>query len=194
MIEIDFLAGETIDTAIEKLKKISEEKNDICSAKFNGKVLYSTDTVDDAYLKVIGKTKAEFDKSVKEWQENYERELAEHKARIPQLVEEYKEKAKGLILEGTEDEWNRIAPIRLGDLYRGMELQQTLDICQIMRDEEVPYNERLKKAYDLFMESGHSGNSACLMASMLRKFCPYGYDIADAVMNFRFKEKKEESR
>ena len=144
MIEINFLAGETIDTAIEKLKKISEEKNDICSAKFNGKVLYSTDTVDDAYLKVIGETKAEYDKSVKEWQENYERELAEHKARIPQLVEEYKEKAKGLILEGTEDEWNRIAPIRLGDLYRGMELQQTLDICQIMRDEEVPYNERLK--------------------------------------------------
>jgi hypothetical protein len=31
--------------------------------------------------------------------------------------------------------------------------------------------------------------SAGLVASMLRKFCPDGEDLADAVMNFRFEKK-----
>lgn len=67
-----------------------------------------------------------------------------------------------------------------------MELDQTLDICAIVRDESLEYEQRLRKAYKCFMDAGHSGMSAHLVASMLRKFCPNGEDIADAVMNFRF--------
>ena len=99
--------------------------------------------------------------------------------------------ARGLVLDNELDYWDKIVPIRLGDLYHGMELEQTLDICRIMRDETLSYDERLRKAYDLFMESGHSGMSAGLTASMIRRFCPDGADVADAVLDFRFEEHKK---
>ena len=70
-----------------------------------------------------------------------------------------------------------------------MELDCTLDLCKIMRDESISYDKRLREAYKTFMDQGHSGMSAGLVASMLRTFCPDGEDLADAVMNFRFEKK-----
>jgi hypothetical protein len=187
MIKVDFLVGTTIDRAIEELKIKSEVMHEDCCGDFNGKILYSTDSVDDAYMKVIGKTKADFDENLRRQKEEYERQEREHKEKIPELSEEYKKAARGVILESSYDEWDKIVPIRLGDLYRGMELGATLDLCKIMRDEAMSYDERLRKAYDAFMKQGHSGMSAGLVAAMLKKFCPNGEDLADAVMNFRFK-------
>ena len=97
--------------------------------------------------------------------------------------------ARGVILESELEYWDKIVPIRLGDLYHGMELEQTLDISKIMGDDSVDYDTRLRTAYKCFMDAGHSGMSAGLVASMLRRFCPHGEDIADAVMNFRFEAK-----
>lgn len=52
------------------------------------------------------------------------------------------------------------------------------------------YDERLHKAYKIFMDSGHSGCSAHLIANMIKRFCPDGADVADAVLNFRFGNKE----
>jgi hypothetical protein len=70
-----------------------------------------------------------------------------------------------------------------------MELGCTLDLCRIMRDESISYDKRIRKAYKAFMDQGHSGMSASLVAHMLEVFCPNGYDLADAVMNFRYEKK-----
>lgn len=185
MKKIEIYTG-TIYDAMQRLYNEEKTANETCYCEFNGKQLYYTDTMDEAYMKIVGMTKAEFDKKEEEWHKNYERELAEHKAKIPQLTEEYRKKARGLVLDGTLDFWDKIVPIRLDDLYRGMELQNTLDICSIMRDDSLTYDERLRKAYKCFMDEGHSGMSASLTASMIKKFCPDGADVADAVMNFRF--------
>ena len=190
MAEVKFW-GITLDDAIKALKKESEKTGEVTFGEFNGETLYSTDTIDEAYEKVTGKTKAEFDEIQRKWKEDYDRSEAEHKAKIPALTEEYKKLARGVILEEKYDYWDKIVPIRLEDIYHGMELGATLDLCKIMRDESMTYDKRLKKAYDLFMDQGHSGWSAGLVASMLREFCPDGYDLADAVMNFRFEQKKE---
>lgn len=185
--KIELCAGTSIDGAICELKyRAKTLLNTICYASFNGVELTSEDSVDDAYLKVTGKTKAENDKELDEFVEQYYRREEEHKSRIPELTEKYCKEAIGLIDEDKLEEWNKAVPIRLSDLYQGMELAQTLDICRIMRDEETDYNTRLHKAYDLFMESGHSGMTASLTAAMIKHFCPYGEDVADAVLNFRF--------
>ena len=188
MKEIEFYAGDTIDTAWKKLLRESADCGDTCFGMFNDKELRSTDTLDEAYVKVLGKTKAEFDDAVKKEREEYEREKKEHEDNIPNLVPEYREKARGVILEDQYEFWDKIVPIRLGDLYRGMELDATLDLCKIMRDESVGYDERIRKAYDTFMGQGHSGMSASLVASMLKTFCPDGEDLADAVMTFRYEK------
>lgn len=193
MKKIEFWAGEDIDHAWKRLLKESAECEDTCFGMFNDKEIRSTDTLDDVYVKLMGKTKAEYDKEMQEWHDEYERKEKEHKDNIPNLVPGYRERARGVILEDQYEEWDEIVPIRLGDLYHGMELDCTLDLCKIMRDESLPYDDRIRKAYNAFMEQGHSGMSAGLVASMLKTFCPNGEDLADAVMNFRF-EKNETDR
>lgn len=189
MKEIDILAGSNIDTVWQTLLIESAKCKETCYCVFNGKQISSTDTLDEAYIKLTGKTKNEFEDAQNKWHEEYERKEKEHKDNIPNLVPEYCKKARGVILEDQYDYWDKIVPIRLGDLYHGMELDCTLDLCKIMRDESIGYDERIRKAYDEFMNQGHSGMSAGLVASMLRIFCPNGHDLADAVMNFKYEKK-----
>lgn len=178
-----------IESCLNELKEIANECGEVCSSKFNDKYLLSTDTLDEAYLRIVGKTKAQMDEARRKWMEEYNKREAEFKKRIPRLIDTYRKKARGLILEEMLEKWDEVVPIRLNDLYHGMELDEVLESCRIMRDESVGYDKRLRKAYDRFMDSGHSGASAYLTASMLRAFCPNGDDLSDAVLNFRFERK-----
>lgn len=191
MKELRIPGGTNIDEAIEILKKEAEQASEPCFGKFNGKILYSTDTIDEAYIKVIGKTKAEFEDEQRKWKEEYDRAEREHRARIPQQTEKYRNEARGLVLDSELEYWDKIVPIRLGDLYHGMELQQVLDCCKIMRDESLVLAERLEKAYDVFMAAGHSGMSANLTMAMLARFCPHGAELAEACREFRFERNKK---
>jgi hypothetical protein len=155
-------------------------------AVFNDKYLLSTDTDDDAYLRITGKTKAEYDEEVRKWWENCEAEQKAHEARIPELTEHYRKVARGVIIESELEYWDEIVPIRLGDIYRGMELDQVLDCARVMRDETLSRIERLRKAYKIFNDAGHSGMSAGLTMAMLRRFCPDGNELADACNEFRY--------
>ena len=136
------------------------------------------------YVKVTGKTKAEFDKEQKEWVEDYRRTRNEFKNKIPELTEQYIKEAEGVIVPDKLDYWKKIVPIRLSDLYYGMELDQTLTISRIMGDEETNFEDRMRKSYKIFNDAGHTGMSANLTMAMLRTFCPYGNEIADAIKEF----------
>ena len=186
MREIEFYPGVDIEEAWYMLQDESRHHKDICSGLFNGKRLLSTDSLDEAYVKVLGKTKAEYDKEMQDWKNEHERREKEFKESIPELIPKFRKMARGVILEDRYGLWDKIVPIRLGDLYHGMELNNTIALCKIMRDESVDYDKRLRMAYDEFMNQGHSGMSAHLVASMVREFCPNGDDLANAVLNFRF--------
>jgi len=189
MKEVDFWAGD-ICSCLEELKRVANECGEDCRLKFNGSYILSTDTIDDAYLRIVGVTKAEHDAYLQKKREEYERDEAEHKACIPELTKKYRKEARGLVIDSELDYWDKIVPIRLGDLYRGMELKQTLDCCKIMRDESLVFAARLEKAYDVFMSAGHSGMSAGLTMAMLRRFCPDGKELADACRDFKFAKNK----
>lgn len=189
MKEIDLIVGSTITDAWKILLRESANCEDTCHGVFNGHDIYSTDTLDEAYKKVTGMSKAEHEKKLQEIRDEHERKEKEFQERIPELTKKYRDEARGVILESEYDFWDKIVPIRLSDLYKGMELGCTLDLCRIMRNEKLAYDKRLRRAYDTFMKQGHSGMSAGLVASMLRRFCPDGNDLANAVMNFRFEKK-----
>jgi len=186
MKQIKFYGGCNIDEALLMLQQVAEKSGEQCCGEFNGKTLFSTDTLDEAYMKVTGKTKAEHDLHVKQWLDEQKRQREEHEARIPKLTEMYRQKARGLVLDDTLEYWDKIVPIRLGDIYRGMELGNVLECCRVMRDESLNREERLRKAYGIFSDAGHSGNSATLTMAMLRKFCPDGNELADACNEFRY--------
>lgn len=179
MKKVEIWGALNLDDALKRVKAEAEKFGCVCWAEFNMKKIYSTDSIDDAYLKVCGCTKAEHDEKVRKGQEEWDRQEREHKANIPNLVEKYRKEARGLVIEEELDSWDWCVPIRLGDLYQGMELGCTLDLIRVMRDESLFWTERLDKARDMFYHQGHSGMSASLMFAMLCKFCPDGEKLIE---------------
>lgn len=190
MKEIRIPGGTNIDEALDLLKEEERKEGEPCFGKFNDKELYSSDTVDEAYMKIVHKTKAEYEEGERKWREFYNKREKEHQARIPELTEHYRKAARGLIRDSELEYWDKIVPIRLCDIYHGMELQQVIDCCKIMRNESLVFAARLEKAYDVFMAEGHSGMSANLTMAMLARFCPHGIELADACREFRFAKEK----
>lgn len=191
MREVESCFG-NIDSCLKELKEKAIEYGEDCRMRFNDKYLLSTDTIDEAYLRIVGKSKAEHEQYLRKWHKEYERMEAEFKEKIPQLTEEYRSEARGLVIESELEYWDEIVPIRLDDLYHGMELDCTLDLCRVMRDDSLVFAARLEKAYDIFQKQGHSGMSHGLVMSMLRKFCPDGNELADAIKEWRFEKGKKE--
>lgn len=183
MNEIEFGYGVTLEAAWNELQKQSEEAKEPCYGTFNGNLIYSTDTLDDVYVRIIGETKAEFDMDQRRFREAYKRSEREFKKRIPCLTKYYIEEARGIVLQDKYEYWKLIVPIRLRDLYHGSELHSTLELCKIMRDDNLSFPEKMEKAREAFENQGHSGVSGALVCDLLEEFCPSGGPLANFIRN-----------
>ena len=161
--------GESIDSVVKKMKSAGE----LVSVEFNGVMLYSDiDDVDSAYKKVIGMSKSEFDAEMQREHEQYLEEKKRHKDSIPELTKEWIEKGKEILDIKYLIKWNECVPIRLGDLYEGMELGATLDIVK-----ELNAGCELKTAKEIIEGQGHSGMSFDLVCLMVKSFCDRGAEF-----------------
>lgn len=149
-------------------------------AEFNGTEILHTDTPDEISVKVTGKTIVEREAARKARIEEYERREAEHKARIPELIEKFKKEARGVIPEDKLELWDEIVPIRLNDLYKGMELNEWLKMIKVL-NQNLSKEERFAKAKKIFSDAGHSGISAGLVLSGLCEFHPDGRECAEYI-------------
>lgn len=174
--EMELIAGFTIEKAVNQLLLYRQEGR-LVSTDFNGTMLYSdTVTMDDAYLKIVGKTKAQHDADLEERHIRYEQELKEHKEKIPELTEFWISKGNKVLSEDRQKLWAECVPIRLDDLYRGMELGNCLAIVEILNNGGT-----LDEARDEIYKQGHSGMSASLVCSMVRAFADRGKEFTDYV-------------
>lgn len=202
-IQTEIWSG-TIDSALERLKErginIRRALNENCvedaiwrdvvvTCEFNGVILKETDTIDEAYTKVLGVTKEEFDEERRKEREEYERKEREWKESIPAKTQEYYNMGRGIIREDKYDFWDEIVPIRLRDLYHGMELDATLDILR-----EWNESGSYKKCHDIIVEQGHSGWSHGLVVRMVKTFAKGDEESVDklvSVLNdFNYKEEE----
>lgn len=152
----------------------------IVYAVFNGVEILHTDTPDEISVKVTGKTIAEREAAEKAWREEYDRKEREHQVRIPELIEKYKKEARGVIPEDKLELWDEIVPIRLNDLYRGMELEEWLKMIRVL-NEDKPKEERFAICKEIFDNAGHSGMSGNLVLSGLCEFHPDGRELAELI-------------
>lgn len=165
--------GESIDSAVKRMKSAGEP----VSVEFNGVMLYSDiDDVDSAYKKVTGMTKAELDAEIQREHDQYLEEEKRHKDSIPRLTKEWVEKGRSILDEKYHDSWQKCVPVRLNDLYRGMELRCCLDIVK-----ELNNGCTLEKANDMIKEQEHSGMSFSLVCLMVKSFCDRGADFVSYV-------------
>lgn len=160
-----------------KREKYGNTEDFVVFGVFNGVEILHTDTPDELSVKVTGKTVSEREAAMKAWQDEYNRKEREHKARIPELIEHYKEKARGIIPEDKLELWDEIVPIRLRDLYHGMELDEWLKMVSALNESELTKEERFQLAKDIFEDAGHSGMSGSLVLSGMREFHPDGIEF-----------------
>lgn len=173
--EIEFGFG-NIESAVKELITY-KEKGELVYGEFNGQKLYSDiDDVDSAYKKITGKSKAENDAEQQKWHEEYEAKKKAHKEAIPELTKEWIEKGKAILDAKYLETWNKCVPIRLGDLYQGMELGACLDIVK-----ELNAGCELEVAKGIIENQGHSGMSFGLVCSMVRSFCDRGDEFVSFV-------------
>lgn len=174
--EIQFLAGNTIEHAVNELLSYKKEGKLVCG-EFNGIILYSnTVTMDSAYRKITGKTKAEFDKSQKEWKEKYDKKKKEHEDKIPELTKLWMGKGREVLSEDRWEYWDKIVPVRLNDLYQGMELGASLDVVRILNN-----NGTLDEAKEKIDSQNHSGMSLGLVCAMVKEFSDRGKEFVEYI-------------
>ena len=172
--EIQLELGGNIDSAMKLLNEY-KAKNELVFINFNGHELYSDiDDLDSAYVKVTGKTKEQFDEYQRLRHEEYKEEKRKHEESIPELTKEWINKGNKILDKEYHELWNECVPIRLSDLYRGMELGACLNIVK-----ELNNNCSLDEAKAIIDNQGHSGMSYSLVRSMVKSFCKRGNEFTN---------------
>ena len=173
---IDFDYGCNIESAVNKLL-FYKNKGMLASGVFNGVTLYSdTVTLDNAYISITGNTKSENDKRQQEWMDNRKKAEREHQEQIPDLTCLWMKKGREILTSDKWKYWDEIVPIRLNDLYHGMELGCCLKIVKILNDGGT-----LVDAKKEIESQEHSGMSFGLVRTMVREFCDRGQEFVDYV-------------
>lgn len=174
--KIEFGAGDSIERAMQDLARF-KERGELVYGEFNGQKLYSDiDDLDTAFKKITGKTKSEFDEERKWRMINIRADQKKHKDAISELTKEWIEKGNAILDEKYQEKWAKCVPIRLDDLYQGMELKATLDIVK-----ELNAGCELEVTKGIIEGQGHSGMSFGLVCSMVKSFCDRGTEFASFV-------------
>ena len=170
--KIEFRLGSDIESAVKELE-IYKEKDELVFGNFNNCTLYSDiDDLESAYVKITGKTKDEFDADRKAENDKYKEDQSKHNEAIPELTKKWIEKGNTILDEKYRELWAKCVPIRLEDLYQGMELQMCLDIVSRLNNKCS-----LDEAKIIIEEQGHSGMSFGLVCSMVKSFCDRGTEF-----------------
>jgi hypothetical protein len=174
--KIEFLAGESIESAIKTLNSY-KQKGELACGEFNGHKLYSDkDDLDSAFKKVTGKTKSECDADEKKRHEEYEEQKRKHQESIPDLTKEWIEKGSKVLDRKYMKLWKKCVPVRLSDLYQGMELGCCLDIVEKLNE-----GCDMDTAKEIIEGQSHSGMSFSLVCSMVESFCDRGEEFVKFV-------------
>lgn len=169
MKKIEILAATKLEDAIYELRRESKRIGQKCYADFNCKTIYSTDTVNDAYSRVVGKSKEDFDNDMNEQREEYKRKEEQHRVKIPELTKHWIEEGHKHISPEYWTLWDKCVPIRLGDLYQGMELDCTMKLVKILNISDN-IEDTYQSAKEEIESQGHSGMSFGLVKSMIKSF------------------------
>lgn len=172
--EIQFALGSGIKEAVVRLQAI-HELGQKAKGDFNTVMLYSdTVTMDGAFLAITGKTEKEFDAYLAADAEKTLQRAKEFEEQKPEWEQFYIWKGRAILDEPYWPLWDECVPIRLDDLYRGMELGMLLDLAEILNE-----GGSMEEAKALFSKQGHSGSSAHLLFSMLNAFVTRGPKLVE---------------
>ena len=165
-----------LNQAIEYIRTVNPNivGTNLVYAMFNGHPIYSDNLdVDEIYSRVCTSNAGNKQKEV---ELDYERAEKEFQKKISTLTKKYNALAKGVIADDKLDQWYAIVPIRLRDIYHGMELDATLEIIKEL-NKATDSNNHFAEAKSIFNGQDHSGLSYGLICAMLNMFAPNGVEF-----------------
>ena len=150
--------------------------------EFNGHILHSdTVSMDSAYTEILGCTKAEYDKRMAEWQENYEKEERLAEQRAIQNIPKWIEIGQTLIQQEKYKDWEECVNARATDLYHGLELDAALEIMQALEDGIA-----IEDALEILDNQRHSNISELLVRKIILLFSSRGREFWTATARTKF--------
>ena len=171
--QIEFVAGTSLSECINELSN----KNTLCYGIFNGHPIYSDNlNRDEIFIRICGMTEQDLESRKKQAALDYEKQEKEFQKKISTLTKKYNALAKGVIADDKLDQWYAIVPIRLRDIYHGMELDATLEIIKEL-NKATDSNNHFAEAKSIFKGQDHSGLSYDLICAMLNMFAPNGVEF-----------------
>lgn len=146
-------------------------------ADFNGKFFYSTEELTERGILTAfyGCSPEEYERKEQERHEKMKKEQEEFIQKIPQIICEYIEKGHKILSHEYYHKWDEIVPVRVNDIYRGLELQAALDVIEILN------KENFEKAKQKFKEQNHSNMSYGITIALIKEFSKYGEKFAKMV-------------
>ena len=156
--------GFNIYDVYKELQKQKELGNKY-QLEFNGELINCDMSLDECYQKVVGVSYGEYQEKIRAEHDRYEKELAEHIAKIPELTKKWIKWGKENLSEDVQELWEECVPVRLDDLYRGWELDCFKEIFDAYKAGKT--KEEIK---DIVYKQGHSGMSFGLECSIVYSF------------------------
>lgn len=165
------------DAVLDLIKFPIEHEGRLACCEFNGVKLYSdTVSLDSAYKAITGQKYNEFNLMLKKEHEESIRKESEFKDTIPTLTCKWRNKGHEVLSQDHWVYWDKIVPIRLNDLYHGMELGCCLDIVKILNNGGT-----LDEAKAMIDSQDHSGMSYGLVRNMVKEFAERGKEFSEYV-------------
>jgi hypothetical protein len=141
---------------------------------FNGHVLdsFCHNNVDRVFKEVLGVSKKDYDKVVKAKREEIRRENDEFQKRVPEIINDYIERGHKILDEKYHKLWDECVPVRVNDIYHGLECNACLDLIQMLNN-----GDDFDDVNEVFNNQDHSGLSHAMVCSMLVQLCDRGSDF-----------------
>ena len=108
--------------------------------------------------------------------ERYRKGEEELNEKFSELVELWIDRGHAALDEIYWNKWDEIVPIRINDLYKGMELEACLEIIEALNSGCT-----LEKAKVIIDAQNHSGMSFSLVCRMVYAFCERGEEFVDSL-------------
>ena len=151
--EIEFHCGWRLEYCVLELIKHAVNGKFVCG-KFNGHMLYSdTVSMDSANLEACGDTYFNRIRNDELRRKEIIEKKKKHKEEIPELTKYWIKKGHEILSKDKWTKWDECVPIRLNDLYEGMELGSCLDIIKTINEKSF------EDAIEVMRNQGHSGFS-----------------------------------
>ena len=151
----------------------------LCCMEFNGEIIYSDeDSLDSAYMKVVGRTYSEHLKKIEEEEKRMKEAEEEYERSKPSLYSELIMKGHEIIDEKYWFTFDKLVAKSLDDLYRGYDIECAVHIVKMLK-EKKSFEEIRQTIFD----QGHSNWSVGITIAEVKDICDEGSDFYNKFWN-----------